>query len=209
MRAWLVRAENQGATLNARSRLVLILTALGSLGGIIAAAPSWASLLTPQAFGGALLTLSSVLGAAYGVETKHATRRVARGATLGLLAVGVLLLGGCGTAGKIAQIVPKVEVQSIDCGAITSAEKANEALANAQVIRIGARDFVASLYPSVIDKAAVELFDEKLDKPLTNLYRRGRKFVDSGQLEDFRGMCEALKATVDALLPVVKGGGGQ
>ncbi len=111
---------------------------------------------------------------------------------------------GCGTATTAIQ---KIEITTIDCAAITTPAKANEALANAQVVRIAARDLVAALYPSVLDAAAVRTFDEKIDRPFTDTYRSARTFVDSGQMLAFRGICEALKATVDALIPVVKGGG--
>lgn len=50
------------------NKFVLILTVLGALGGIIVAAPSWESLLTPNAVGGFLLAIASTVGAAYGVK---------------------------------------------------------------------------------------------------------------------------------------------
>lgn len=192
--------------MNQRSTVILILTILGSLGGIIAAAPTWESLLTPQAFGGAILVLTSTVSAAFGVQTKTQDRRrrgtAAAVGTLGIAAV--LLLSGCGT--QVSQVVQKIELQPVDCAAITSPATANDALIRAQVVRIAGRDLVAALYPSVMNADAVRAYDEKIDRPFTEAYARARELVDAGLLDGFKAMCDQLAGALDALLPVINGG---
>jgi hypothetical protein len=51
-----------------KSKIVLFVTILGAVGGIVIAAPTWASLATPAAVGGFLVTAASALGAAFGVK---------------------------------------------------------------------------------------------------------------------------------------------
>ena len=51
-----------------RSKLILVVALLMSVGGIVMAAPTWASLATPAAFGGALVAVAGALSAAFGVK---------------------------------------------------------------------------------------------------------------------------------------------
>jgi len=50
------------------NRLYLISSLLGAIGGVVLAAKNWGDLTSPAAVGGMLVSLSSVLLAAYKVE---------------------------------------------------------------------------------------------------------------------------------------------
>jgi uncharacterized membrane protein HdeD (DUF308 family) len=52
-----------------KSQAVLVVGILAAAGGIIIAAPTWASLVTPAAVGGFLVALAGVLGTAFGVKS--------------------------------------------------------------------------------------------------------------------------------------------
>lgn len=51
-------------------KIKVVVLVFVSIGAIVVAAPTWASLATPAAVGGALVAVGSVLGAVFGVNTK-------------------------------------------------------------------------------------------------------------------------------------------
>jgi hypothetical protein len=51
-----------------KSIAVLAVSLLTSIGGVVLAAPTWASLQTPAAVGGFLLAIAGSLAAAFGVK---------------------------------------------------------------------------------------------------------------------------------------------
>lgn len=54
--------------MDTKSKTVLFIGILMGIGGIVVAAPTWVSLTTPAAVGGAMLAIGGTFAAAYGVD---------------------------------------------------------------------------------------------------------------------------------------------
>lgn len=138
----------------------------------------------------------------YGTNERVAPPKIGPSAGVGALILAALLFAsGCATAANVAAKLPSPE----SCGKIVTTEVANKTLADAQIVRIAARDTVADLYPILLDDDAVRRFDETLDKPFTSLYRRARKLIDEGRLDQFRDVCVEFLAYANDLLLIGRG----
>jgi hypothetical protein len=121
----------------------------------------------------------------------------------------VLVLVLCAGSQIACNTVKPVKLEPINCAELVTAEKANDALAKAQIVRIAARDTVATLYPVVLDANQVREYDTRIDTPFTDTYRKARKFIDDGHLNQFSEMCEAFAQLVNQLIPIAQKGGVQ